>query len=431
MYVPLLNIIRIMINRPCVLSFIIFLVKAIPDVERRFHSSFLESLPRPSSISAIGSNAVARELNTVSDVRTQQEFSSALASGATIEVKANIQVFGAFSLAGINGVVINGNGFTLDCQLKSGMGCFAIEGSTTSVTINDLVLTRGYSVFGGAVAIQTGATVTMNRVKITNSISLQGGGGLYISGGTLVMSFCNVSDNLGAFAGGGIAILSSASTVTLRSCLITRNTVSQFLGAGLIVFGGSNVAIYDCTFSHNGFKLTMSPSTTEPPVGAAMYLDTSNVHIERVTIANHSSLPYGWGPLHLFKARVTVIDSEISLNQALFGAGVVGTGAIATFTGTVFKGNHAVYEGVVNGADRQGGAGGGMFFQSGSYNFTNCTIEGNVADIGGGGVYVGNAVTTQTNLNFQNCKLIGNIAVGPYGGGTPALYPNKISYSSA
>jgi hypothetical protein len=74
-------------------------------------------------------------------VNTAGALQVAIASGATIDIAADLLLTSSIAISGITDLVINGNGFKVDGQ--GSVRCFIIDGAS-AVTISDLIITNGY-----------------------------------------------------------------------------------------------------------------------------------------------------------------------------------------------------------------------------------------------------------------------------------------------
>ena len=162
-------------------------------------------------------------------VTTGEELQSAIGSNVTIYFGADImldenalddgiQIYGT-NVAPITGLVIDGQGHTFDCNGASSIRrCMTIcpeseDCSSTTVYIQDLIMTGGIRDDGGCVGIWPSSgdlDVTFFRVSFiscqtsTSVSSHTNGGALYVAGGAIKVISSIFESNIALLAGGAI-----------------------------------------------------------------------------------------------------------------------------------------------------------------------------------------------------------------------------------
>ncbi|EGV17622.1 choice-of-anchor Q domain-containing protein [Thiocapsa marina] len=183
-------------------------------------------------------------------------------------------------------LIIEGGGFQVDgqdgvnVQGFDGMQPFAIE-SGTVVTMNDLTVTGGKPVGGGALkrggGIRNEGTLTLNRCTVAGNTVDRSGGGI-ANRGTLVIDSSTISGNVAGTTtdvsaqGGGI--YSEGGSVTITNSTISGNDADS---GGLQDWGGGIFASGSLTL--NSVTITDNSATE----GSGIYVDTVNGNL---TIGN-------------------------------------------------------------------------------------------------------------------------------------------------
>ena len=159
-----------------------------------------------------------------------------------VTIDRSLRIVGAGSSAG--GTILDGQGLSRVLLIADG----------TTVTIQDLTITRGRSSDGGG--IRNEGTLTLERVQVTDSTSPLGGGINNV--GTLTLIASRIANNSAEFFAGGI---SNAGTLRLVASRIEGNTA--LLGGGINNFQG------DVTLS-NGTVVTRNTATDGPGSGGGI-----------------------------------------------------------------------------------------------------------------------------------------------------------------
>lgn len=160
------------------------------------------------------------------------DFSPTLSSSSIVLIGLSPVSGSEFQILG--NLTINGStapGGTITIQTVAGLRLFQVSGGGDSLTINNAVLSNGFTAgSGGAVAVNAGA-LALNSVTVSNNFATAGGG-VAVTGGTATLTNVSVSDNL-AISGGGIVV--TGGTLTMSGSISDNNGTS---GGGLNVLGG-------------------------------------------------------------------------------------------------------------------------------------------------------------------------------------------------
>lgn len=270
-------------------------------------------------------------------------------------------------------------------------------------------------------------TLGLQLPAITNSVAIIGQADfptIISGGGTLpLFSFGAGTTNTlsrlvlvdGSTTDNGAAI-NNAGVLNLSSCVLSNNRAS-------VGFGG---AVYNTGMMLVGNSIFRSNLATN---GGALYSSGSVTISDGMLIQNEA----GNGGA-LFNSGVMVIQRVgVSSNKATlgFGGGIFSSGNLTGLDSTL-QGNHAYgqggYPGWVNASGGGGGGaglGGGVYLEAGFTALTNCTIAGNTATGGQGGVGLADPGGIHGNGGGNNpgrVTQIPRISAGFGGGGYAQVY---------
>jgi len=277
------------------------------------------------------------------------------------------------------------------------------------------------SVSGAGVTTITGNNTNAAAVNFTNSETTSavldgftidnvyhGGGasrGIYIVGATPTIKNSIIEDIVTTTTVTGAGVYINGGGATISDTQIRNNTTKS--GGGIWAGGAINLLISNSTISSN--------SGTGSGAGMLLNGISGTVEITNSSISNNTAASYGSG-IYLTAAdgnavAFTLTDSTVDNNSLLTldggGLYIDGTGTTTSqhITATITGGS------ISNNISRNGGA---MRVLTGvGLTIDGTTINGNVADAAGGGLYVGGVYTT---LDMSNCTVAGNDA-DTYGGG--------------
>jgi len=234
-------------------------------------------------------------------------------------------------------------------------------GSSATVTISGLTITKGMSTYGGG--ISTSGTLTLNNCIISGNNS-DSGGGIYIWQNTVTINNSIISDNHSVYIGGGIDARGDSLTVN-------NSTVS---GNDAVNHGGGIHNEQGTVTLNNS---TVSGNSTDGNGGGIQFN-------EGVLIANNSTISgnsAGWGGgILAVDGTITLKHTSITNNTADVDGGGIYTQQLSgtsttNFENTLVAGN---FENDGTGAEDCYNNGGTLVSQD--YNLTGvgtgCTLGG-------------------------------------------------------
>ncbi len=237
---------------------------------------------------------------------------------------------------------------------------------------------RWYSGYGGAVFCDVNSTVTFVDCTISGNGAY---GGMSGEGGNRPGEDPEpeISYRIPSF-GGGVYCAADSNVAFIRCTLTDNGTISDpndpnatgyrldpYIGHGGGVCAEDTAAVTftDCNFSQN-----------DAPVGGGLYCANANP---------------------------TIKDCNFTSNTALQGGGLFGIAGTATITGCQFINNKAIIDPNDPNIAETLGAGGGLHFWAMDVSIIDCNISSNQADASGGGVYIGGEITSSlTNCLITN-----------------------------
>jgi parallel beta-helix repeat protein len=280
----------------------------------------------------------------------------------------------------------------------------SIDISSRSVTVNGGAANRCFNL--------SHPDALIAGFVITNGFSTTFGGGVEINEGGIV-SNCLITGNrvtvntLDSFGGGGVDCFQRGQ---LLDCDIVGNTASGTnvpQGGGVMCQGGG-VVVRQCLIERNAVISLF----TNGLGGGMQCMDTAIV--QRCTI--RGNIVQGWGGGVCCERQVSIADCTLSSNSATLSGGgfYVQTGSVSVIERCLVQGNSAAgvggggyvrFDGIVldslisgnSAGDTTATNAGGLFFRKGG-SATNCTIVGNTASAGTGGVFLDDSDGTQPTL---------------------------------
>ncbi len=154
-----------------------------------------------------------------------------------------------------NNLTVNGNGGVIDAFAIMDR-IFHVPNVSLNLTLNDLTLTGGSSIGGGAIfmdGLSTSDTLTINRCLIENNEGGLGGGGILGNQALLAINDSTISNNGdtpaggATFVGGGIAAVQSGLFIT--NSTISTNTAAS--DGGGVWAQDSLVGYFNATITNN------------------------------------------------------------------------------------------------------------------------------------------------------------------------------------
>ncbi|PWB84708.1 Ig-like domain repeat protein [Methanobrevibacter thaueri] len=241
---------------------------------------------------------------------------------------------------------------------------------------SDIVINKNFNIFGndaytidaknlgGIFKINSGCSVLLNNVILTNGNGINGGA-IYNEGTVNIMSSTLTANN--ASLGGAIY---NTGIATISGSTLTENTADKggaVYSTGTLVVDGTNfnenVATYrgGAVYNEGNFEATGSTfdgnditfrSANDDNGGAAIYNNGGTTNLDNVKVINNiKDIVYRAGNAGDFinaaivsTSRLYIINSYIANNSGSWGGGVYVTGnETFTVTNTVFEGNVATF----------------------------------------------------------------------------------------
>jgi hypothetical protein len=375
------------------------------------------------SLADVASGAYNPADNVVT-LREAVERANALAGADTIRFAANLR--GTITLAHgeltiSDDLTVRGNGAGRLAVSGGGESrvLFVDEGAT--VAVFDLTIRDG-SVFDFGGGIFNEGDLTLTRVNVVNNMAVSdeldtsfGGGGIE-NRGTLTLWYSRVANNTlwgtqqifeDIDNGGGGIDSRDGADLNIYYSVITGNDS----------FNAGGIRSADSTFTMVGSAVTNNTAFGIVGGGMALAVSVNDIH-GSVIAGNRMAGDFGSGAGFSNDSSITTLDGcVVSGNTATgYGGGIVvasvqeGGASSVTATDTVFSDNKAFFGGafaVIDGS---------------ALNLDDCTLTGNLADVDGGAIWIGN-VLDDFGLFFGNCDVtitdsaIRNNTAGGNGGG--------------
>jgi len=246
----------------------------------------------------------------------------------------------------------------------------------TNLTIDASALPGGLQINGdGSVQIfNVASTVFLNSLTITNGYSTNSGGGIY-NNGTLTLTNCTLSGN-SAYGGGGIYNLG---ILTLTNCILSGNSATY--GGGIYNLG--SLTLNQCILSGN--------SAAEG--GGGIFNNDGALTLNQCTLSGNSATDggAGGGIVNVNLGTLTLNQCTLSGNSAgevAEGGGIFNDGALTlnqcTLSGNSAPGNFG---------------GGGGIYNNGTLTMTNTVVGGNSG-------YTGADIYSDSALNYRGSNLV-------------------------
>jgi len=288
------------------------------------------------------------------------------------------------------------DGFTIDNVYHSGSASRGIVITGAEPTIKNSVIEgiQLTTTADGAGVYINGGGASISDTAIQNNTARHGVGIYALGAINLSIANSTIDNNSGTSYGGGMRLNGISGTVELTDSSVSNNT-SLASGAGIyFATGNANAVTFNLT---NTTIDNNSQTNTASYDGGGIYMSSTGT----VTVQNITA---------------TITNSSISNNTSRNGGGMRAIhGVDLTITGTTINGNVA-------------DASGGGLYVGGTLttlDMSKSTVAGNDADVYGGGMYV-----TAGTATITNCMITGNHAYDPavsYSDGGGFMYHNTSS----
>ncbi len=220
---------------------------------------------------------------------------------------------------------------------------------------------------GGAICfVNASSGFVRNCALVQNRAKNAGGGVMVYSGSSAHLTDCIINGNSVAEDSAGGVCCASNSSVTMNNCIIAENSAPT-TGGGVGCYYNSSMTIENCIITENSTSIIG---------GGVICWDNSLVNLSGCTIAENSAAVAGGGIYGRYNSSMTMINCTIMRNTSQDGGGVycIG-GSEGMLTNCIVAENIASWGGGIALANQ------GTFA-----TFGNCTIWGNTAGEGGGGI---------------------------------------------
>lgn len=258
-----------------------------------------------------------------------------------------------------------------------------IFNSGITATISGLTITNGNSGSGGGIVSNSTTTLTINNCVITGNTARAFGGGI-INFGTLTINDSIVSNNRTTNTGNTFtrgAGINNQGSLTLNSTTVSNNVNSA---TAAVSTGGGIYSDHSVTI--NNSQITGNNS----PIGGGIYIEDSGhgpaaLTINTSAISGNSAGFAGAGIYFTSGGIFTIDKSSVSSNTSNRGAGGIFNDSTLTISNSTISGNTADTGGAIYNRDGY----------AGTVNIVNSTISGNLARLNsadadsgkGGGIY--------------------------------------------
>jgi hypothetical protein len=193
-----------------------------------------------------------------------------------------------------------------------------IEFGSANATINDCVITgnvgSGEGGAMGAPGLSNTTTITLNNDVVSNNTADQGAGLYMFTGGTVIISSCSFTGNTAISDSGALYLYSGITTISNSTF---SNNSAPTGGAMENRFGGDVLTVINSTIANNN-------STTGN--GAGILVDSGSVSIYNSTIASNTAAGAGGG----LSGTINLLSSSIVAYNVDGGTGPDASGTIAT-----------------------------------------------------------------------------------------------------
>ncbi|MAZ26149.1 MAG: nuclease [Cytophagaceae bacterium] len=302
---------------------------------------------------------------------------------------------------------------------EGGVVTFA-PGVTMAGLTSQITITKNITITGNGLGTTTidgndaariffviaGKTLTINDLTITNGADLDGGA-IFVSGGTLNMTSVEINNSkaYGSSGSGGAIYLDEGSNFMAMNASFMSNRANRAGGAIEDNSGDeTTISIANSMFSDN--NAGVSPAVAAPGNGGAIHITgAGNMDISFTDFMGNMAAREG-GALWNGAGLMTVDNSEISGNFAYGdaaddgGAGIFNNGGDLTVSSSNIS---------TNGAEGASASGGAILSLDGTVAISGSTINANYANRAGGGIELvaGSLNTTGTDFT-DNYFMTGN-----------------------
>ena len=296
-----------------------------------------------------------------------------------------------------------------------------------NVTISDLTMCNGYTVYGGAAINTTGGNLTVNNCNFEYNNASVGGaiftryisyltinncdfignnatiGGVIFNSGTLNVNNGTFTNNTASSSGGAI---DNIGTLTVTGSNFTNNTSTTnngYYGGGAI-FNSGNLTVNNNTLTENNAAKTL---------GGAIY-NSGNLIVNETILTDNNALAGG----AIFNNGTLTFINNTSISNTADGGAIANSGAMMVSDSIFIANVYAIRNNINDTIEVTNcnftGNNGAIYINQGTFNVNNCTFTNNYLpdDLGvsGGAIYnaplgtlnVNNSTFTNNTANFNS-----------------------------
>ncbi len=297
----------------------------------------------------------------------------------TINLATTLEIDGTLSIDGDHRIALDGGDSVRVMTI----------GQDATVTLRHLTIQRGFANYGGG--IDNRGRLTLDECVVRDNHAFASGGGLRHGGFRLTVIGGSIDDN-GSELGGGGAFIEFGLDTSFTRTRITGNLTSFLGGAGI------------------------------------QHASTDPISLDYVTIAGNATVDAAQGNgggVRLADGTMFVRHSTISTNQAIQGGGI--------YVEPSSTGLEVTDSVIARNTSRLNG--GGIYLRGAALTMRNATVSGNIAQIGGAGMYMQSDSAAAT-ADVRFATFADNVASGTGGGiivnsGTLTLANSLIANNGA
>jgi len=268
--------------------------------------------------------------------------------------------------SGGQGIVASAAQLYLENLVFEEMGDDTLDGSGILMrggyaTIRDCSFIGGEGRYGGAIYLTNAADALLENSTISGHLANYGGA-INVERSNLQLIQVEISSNVSENYGGGIHFNEGS----LQAVELTMRSNSALYGGGLSVFYSSITTISASYF--------MSNDATNDGAGIYAYDMPAPLELEDVVFDDNEAIYGSGGGLSLNNVELSMVDSELTGNQARYGGAIYGYDTCdLSIEGSTLSDNQAPYNG-------------GAIYHDyyGSLTVSGSLFEDNVTDYSGG-----------------------------------------------
>lgn len=261
--------------------------------------------------------------------------------------------------------------------------------------------------FNRVFSITAGTEVELSGLTITGGRDTHGGG--ILNSGTLTLTNSTVVDNWADLHGSGI--YNDLGVLTLIDSTVSDNLSYEVLSGGGIYNVGGLATLIDSIVSNNRSK-----------AGGGIFNNNGTFILTNSIVSGNftsGGLASDGGGIHNNSGSLTLTNSIVTDNVGTLGGGIYSNGADSrvTLIDSTVSNNQADY-------------GGGLYANNSAViEIANSSIDGNLAELSGGGIYnrLGNLTLTNTIVSSNGVSTTNEGGGGIYSIGSATLMNSTVA----